>query len=114
MADLAELQKKQADAASFAMRMVEEKDPELLKQMAERVRESCVELANMAKALEAAMTPAGASGPETRVALTPEQRKRVAEQTGVGVVDDGALPLPLRHDAESRAGWRAGRGWTAS
>ena len=85
MADLAELQKKQADAASFAMRMVEEKDPELLKQMAERLRESCVELAKMAKALEAAMTPAGASGPETRVALTPEQRKRVAEQTGVGV-----------------------------
>ena len=29
-------------------------DPELLKQMAERLRESCVELANMAKALEAA------------------------------------------------------------
>jgi chromosome segregation ATPase len=28
------------------------------------------------------MTP---SGPETRVALTPEQRKRIAEQTGVGV-----------------------------
>src|SRR5437763_17059735 len=53
--------------------------------MAERLRESCVERANMAKALEAAMTPAGAAGPETRVALTPEQSKRVAEQTGVGV-----------------------------
>ena len=85
MADLAELQKKQADAASFAMRMVEEKDPELLKQMAERLRESCAELAKMAKALEAAMTPAATSGPETRVVLTSEQRKRVAEQTGIGV-----------------------------
>src|SRR5205823_12795613 len=84
MADLAELQKKQADAASFAMRMVEEKDPELLKQMAERLRESCVELANMAKALEAAMTPAGASGPETRGALAPGRREGVAGQSGVG------------------------------
>ena len=85
MAGLPELQKKQADAASLAVRMVEEKDPERLKQMAERLRESCVELGNMARALEAAMTPASAIGPETRVVLTAEQRKRVAEQTGVGV-----------------------------
>src|SRR5438045_2479554 len=85
MADLAEVRKKQAEAASFALRMTEEKDPQLLKQMAEQLQAQCAELAKMAKALEAAMTPAAAAGPETHVVLTPEQRKRVVEQTGVGV-----------------------------
>jgi hypothetical protein len=72
MADLAELQKKQADAASFAVRMAEEKDPELLRQMAEQLQARCADLARMAKALEAAMTPASAAGLATRVVLTPE------------------------------------------
>jgi hypothetical protein len=85
MADLAELQKKQAEAASFAIRMADEKDPERLKQMAEQLQAKCADLGKMAKALEAAVAPAGPSGPETRVVLTPEQRQRVAEQTGVGV-----------------------------
>src|SRR5712671_2609156 len=85
MADLAELQKKQAEAASFAIRMADEKDPDRLKQMAEQLQAKCADLGKMAKALEAAVAPAGPSGPETRVVLTPEQRQRVAEQTGVGV-----------------------------
>jgi hypothetical protein len=85
MADLAGLQKKHAEAASFAMQMAEEKDPERLKQMAEQLQAKCAELGRMAKALEAAAVPAGESGPETRVALTTEQRQRIAETTGVGV-----------------------------
>ena len=85
MADLAELQKKHAEAASFAIRMAEEKDPERLKQMAEQLQAKCAELGRMAKALEAAVAPAASSGPETRVVLTPDQRQRIAEQTGVGV-----------------------------
>ena len=85
MADLAELQKKHAEAASFAIGMAEEKDPERLKQMAEQLQAKCAELGRMAKALEANAAPAAVSGPETRVALTPEQRKRIAETTGVGV-----------------------------
>jgi DNA-binding MarR family transcriptional regulator len=85
MADLADLTGKQADAAAFASRMVEEKDPERLKEMAEELQSRCSALAKMARSLEAALAPAGTSGPETRVVLTPEQRKRVAEQTGVGV-----------------------------
>jgi DNA-binding MarR family transcriptional regulator len=85
MADLGEIQKKQAEAASFAMRMTEEKDPERLKEMAEQLQAKCADLARMAKALEAAVAPAGSSGPETRVVLTPEQRQRIAEATGVGV-----------------------------
>jgi hypothetical protein len=39
----------------------------------------------MATALEAAVMPAAASGMETQVALTAEQRQRVAEQTGAAV-----------------------------
>jgi hypothetical protein len=84
MADLAELLKKQADAARFAARMAEEKDPQRLQEMAEQVQARCAELARTARALEAQFAPA-ATGNETRVALTPEQRQRVAEQTGVGI-----------------------------
>ncbi len=86
MSDLGELQKKQAEAASFALRMAEEKDPDRLKAMAEQLQARCAELGKMAKALEAALAPAGGGGGvETRVLLTAEQRKRIADQTGVGV-----------------------------
>ena len=86
MSDLGELQKKQGEAASFALRMAEEKDPERLKAMAEQLQARCAELGKMAKALEAAFAPArGGGGVETRVLLTAEQRKRIADQTGVGV-----------------------------
>jgi hypothetical protein len=86
MSDLGELQKKQAEAASFALRMAEEKDPERLKAMAEQLQTRCAELGKMGKALEAAFAPAGGGGGvETRVLLTAEQRKRIADQTGVGV-----------------------------
>ena len=85
MADLAELQQKQADAARFAMRMTEEKDPERLKQMAEELKARCDELARMAKSIEAALTPAAGTGAETTVLLTPAQRERIAQQTGVGI-----------------------------
>jgi hypothetical protein len=84
MADVAEVLKKQADAARFATAMAEEKDPQRLQAMAEQLQERCAELGRMAHALEAEFAPA-ATGPETRVTLTPDQRARVAEQTGVGV-----------------------------
>ena len=85
MSSLSELERKQADAAKFAMKMVEEKDPEKLKEMAEQLQARCKELEKMAKGLEAAYTPQGPTGPETRVLLTPAQRERIVEQTGVGV-----------------------------
>src|SRR5438132_7825968 len=84
MSNLGGLQKKQAEAASFALRMAEEKDPDRLKAMAEQLQARCAELGGMAKGLEAALAPAG-GGAETRVVLTAEQRKRIADQTGVGV-----------------------------
>jgi hypothetical protein len=85
MGDLAALLETQAEAARFATEMAAEKDPQRLQQMAERLQERCAELGRMAKALEAAVTPARGSGAETRVALTAEQRGRIAEQTGVAV-----------------------------
>jgi hypothetical protein len=85
MADFEEIQRKHAEAAGFAMKMVDEKDPEKLKEMAEQLQQKCAALAKMAKGLEAALTPPGPTGPEVRVMLTAEQRARVAEATGVGV-----------------------------
>jgi len=85
MADLAELQKKQAEAAKFAHSMASEKDPAQLKEMAEQLQAKCADLGRMARAIEAALTPAGGSGVETRVTLSPEQRKRIAEQTGAAI-----------------------------
>jgi hypothetical protein len=85
MADLVELQKKQADAARFATSLAEEKDPQRLQEMAEQLQARCAELGRMARALEAAMTPSGAARAEARVVLTAEQRQRVAEQTGATV-----------------------------
>jgi hypothetical protein len=103
MSSLVELQKKQAEAASFALRMAKEKDPEQLKAMAEQVQARCAELGRMAKALEAAFTTSTAGGVETRVVLTPEQRQRVAAQTGVGV------ELVTLRDTSERA-WSKGMG----
>jgi hypothetical protein len=85
MGDLTTLQEKQAEAARFANDMAAEKDPQRLQQMAEQLQARCTELGRMAKALEAAVMPGGASGTETRVALTAEQRQRIAEQTGAAV-----------------------------
>ena len=86
MADLAEILKTQAEAARLAAQMAEEKDPQRLQEMAGQVQERCAELERMAKALEARFAPPpGAGGPQTRVQLTPEQRARIAEQTGVGI-----------------------------
>jgi hypothetical protein len=85
MADLAELQRKHADAARFAAGMAEEKDPQRLQQMADQLQARCAELGRMARALEAAAMPERAAGGEAHVLLTAEQRQRIAEQTGAGI-----------------------------
>ena len=84
MADLAELLQKQGDAARLAVEMAGEQDPQRRQEIAGQLEKRCAELERMAKALAAA-SAAEAGGAETRVVLTPEQRQRVAEQTGVGV-----------------------------
>jgi len=83
MADLEELLRKQADASRFAAQMAEEKDAARLLEMAGQLQTRCAELGRIAQAL--AGPQAAAAGPETRVVLTPAQRERVTEQTGVGI-----------------------------
>ena len=85
MADLDDLQRKQADAAKFAMKMVDEKDPERLKEMAAQLQARCKDLEKIAKGIEAAFAPPASEGDEVRVMLTPAQKARITEQTGVGV-----------------------------
>jgi hypothetical protein len=85
MADLEELQRKQAEAAKFAMKMVDEKDTDRLKEMAEQLQQLCKELEKAARGIEAAFAPPAGGGEEVRVMLTPDQKARITEQTGVGV-----------------------------
>ena len=74
-----------SDAAKFAMKMVDEKDPKALMEMAEQLQARCKDLEKMARGLEAALAPKENQGEEVRVQLTPDQKKRIAETTGVGV-----------------------------
>jgi hypothetical protein len=86
MSDMAELQRKQADTAKLAMKMVDEKDPERLKELAEQIQARTRDLEKMALNIAAAAAPQEQSGgAEVRVLLTPDQRERIAEQTGVGL-----------------------------
>lgn len=87
MADLDEIQRKQADTLKLALKMVDEKDPERLKEMAEQILQKTQALEKSALGLAASVTPPdrGGGGEEVRVLLTFEQRERIAAQTGVGV-----------------------------
>jgi hypothetical protein len=85
MSDLDDLMKKQAEMAKYATGMLNEKDPERLLEMAATLQERAKELERMGRAIEAFYAPKGGSGQETRVVLTPAQKERVTEQTGVGL-----------------------------
>ncbi|HEX4383903.1 MAG TPA: hypothetical protein VH083_13180 [Myxococcales bacterium] len=85
MSDLDDLLKKQAEMAKYAMSMANEKDPERIMEMTAILQERGKELERMAKAIEAFYAPKGPAGPETRVILTPAQKERITEQTGVGL-----------------------------
>jgi hypothetical protein len=85
MSDLDDLQEKQAEMAKFAASMANEKDPERLLEMAAVLQQRGQELARMGKAMEAFYAPKTSIGPETVVTLTPAQKERITEQTGVGL-----------------------------
>jgi len=88
MSDIDELLKKQAEATAYALSMVEEKDPQKILEMAAEMQKKGAALEKMARSIEAAnmMGDGGsATGGETTVALTPEQRARITEGTGVGM-----------------------------
>jgi len=65
--------------------MASEKDPERILEMTAILQERGKELERMANAVAAFYTPKGPTGPETRVVLTPAQKERITEQTGVGL-----------------------------
>ena len=85
MSDLGDLMKKQAEMAKLAMSMENEKDPERILEMTATLQQRGKELERMARAIEAFYTPKSPAGPETRVRLTPAQKERITEQTGVGL-----------------------------
>ncbi len=84
MAELAELLERQAEMARAAERMAEEKDPQRLAGMAEDLQRRAHDLEKMARSIETTFAPA-ARGEAVEVVLTPDQRARIAEQTGVGL-----------------------------
>jgi len=85
MADLAELQKRQAEAAQLAARMAQEQDPDRILAMAAEMQRRAAEIEKMGRALEAALTPAQPAGGSVEVTLTKDQKERVTVQTGVGL-----------------------------
>ena len=85
MADLEEILRKQAEAARLAEKLQGEKDPERILALAEQVLGKTRELEKMALGLAASVAPQDQGFGEVRVLLTPDQRKRIAEQTGVGI-----------------------------
>lgn len=85
MSDLAELQRKQAETARQAMRVGEETDPQRILELAAEVQRSAQDLEKMARSIEARFAAPAGGGEEVRVVLTPEQRARIAGQTGVGI-----------------------------
>jgi hypothetical protein len=85
MADLAELQGKQAEAAQYATRIGEEQDPQRVLEMAAEMQKKAAELEKMGRGIERALTPVETTGAAVEVALTSEQKERVTRQTGVGL-----------------------------
>src|SRR5260221_4505555 len=85
MADLPDIERKQAEMVKAAQKIAEEKDPEKILAMAAEVQKLGVALEKMARGFEAALTPSDPQGPEVLVKLTPEQKQRITEQTGVGI-----------------------------
>lgn len=85
MADIEEIQRKQADAARLAEKLQGEKDPERIAALAEQIQGKTRDLEKMALSLAASAAPADSGGGEVRVLLTPAQRERIVEQTGVGI-----------------------------
>jgi hypothetical protein len=85
--DIDELVAKQNALGPLAERMANEKDPDEILRLAAQLTAKAKELEKAALAIAAAATPPGPRnvGGELRIQLTPDQRKRVAEQTGVGV-----------------------------
>jgi hypothetical protein len=87
MADLDDIAKKQKQAAELGKKLAREKDVDEIKRLSKEIKEKAKELEAAAQNMAEAATPKGGKnvGGEVRVVLTPDQRKRIVEQTGVGM-----------------------------
>src|SRR5436309_7699536 len=82
---LEDIQKKQAAMARKAASLVDEKDPEKILEVAAKLQADALDLEKACRNLEAALLPPDFEGKETVVKLTPDQKARITEQTGVGI-----------------------------
>ena len=84
MASLEEIERKQKAMQPLLKEIAQEKDAARVQELGKQIAALAQELAQMGKAVEKAWAQPVGSG-QTRVALTKEQRERVAEATGAAV-----------------------------
>ena len=82
---LEDIQRKQAALAKEAQSLAHEKDPQKILEVAAKLQAACLDLEKQARAFEKALMPPDYQGKGTDVKLTPDQKKRIVEQTGVGI-----------------------------
>lgn len=93
---LEDIQKRQATLAKKAASLADEKDPQKILDVAAELQTQCADLEKAARNLEKALLPPDFEGKETQVKLTADQRKRITEQTGVG------LEVVTLHDSKRK------------
>lgn len=84
MASLEEIESKQKSVQPLLEQLARETNADRVQELGKQIAAITEELTRMAKGLEKAYAPAKGSG-ETHVALTKDQRQRVAEATGVAL-----------------------------
>jgi len=82
---LEDIQKRQAKLAHKAASLADEKDPQKILDVAAELQAECADLEKAARNLEKALMPPDFEGKGTVVKLTADQRRRITEQTGVGL-----------------------------
>ena len=84
MASLEEIERKQKSMQPLLEQIARETDAERVQELGKQIAQMAQELGQMAAGLESVYAQSKGSG-ETRIALTKEQRERVAEATGVAL-----------------------------
>jgi hypothetical protein len=84
MASLEEIERKQKSMQPLLEQLAQETNADRVQELGKQIAAMAQELAQMGKGLEKAFAQSKGSG-ETRVALTKDQRQRVAEATGIAI-----------------------------
>jgi hypothetical protein len=84
MASLEEIERKQKSMQPLLEQLAQETNADRVQELGKLIAAMAQELAQMGKGLEKAFAQSKGSG-ETRVALTKDQRQRVAEATGIAI-----------------------------